>query len=236
MRPRTWRRIIFRDTQAKTHYRSIGSGSQPVLAPAVGTPNTAGVYMFPAMQVVAGGFQPNHNAGTAFWEPPQAQNPDIGENVPLFRGDIILRGGFCRLTVGAYPENVPVRIKVWAVWAKENPDISVYTLFNNTNQQVEWDPSLLSDFSTRFGRVLYHKEAMVPIGESFEIIHRLKPQKVDKPTFTGAPAGIGFAEPAGNQLWWLLSVCPLDVNGIPNQLICVNSYNVSFSGDGQGAV
>lgn len=228
MSVRRWRRTIFRDTQAKAHYRSLGSGLQPVVAPAIGTPNVCGVYMFPAMQIIAGAFSPVHPVGTLFWQRPQVQDLDFGVTAPDFLGDIVLRGGFCRLMVGAYPENVNIRVRVYAVWANKNPDADLYAAVNNTNKQMEFDPSMIPDFSTKFGKILYMKEAMVPVSETFEVVHRLKPQKIDRAVFTGELAP---TEPAGAQLWWMLFVTPLDSNTIAAAVTVTNSYSVSFSAD-----
>lgn len=226
MGPRTWRRVIFRDTQAKAHYRSLGSGNQLVVTPALGTPNVSGVYMFPAMQIINAALSPFHAAGSVFWQRPQVQELDYLVTPPDFAGDVVLRGGICRLLVGAYPDNVSIRVKAYAVWTKDTPDITLYSAYNNTSRQVEFDPSLIPDFTTKFGKILYSKQAMVPVGEQFEIVHRLKPQKIDQNVYVGSAA-----EPAGNQLWWLLIVAPLDSNALANNLTVVNSYNVSFSAD-----
>jgi len=232
---RRWRGILWRDTLNAQHYRSLGSGLQPLTGPAVGTPNASAVYLFPALQTLGSGvFQPYHSNGLAFWEN-GVENPDIGVPVPLFRGDITLRGGIARLTVGAYPENVILRVKVYAIWANKNPDIDVYAM-NNTNRQVEWDPSLYPEFSTKFGKILYMKEAMIPVGEVFEITHRFKPQKIDQAVFRGelpVPSSQP-AEPAGNQLWWGVVVVPLDLNLSSASITCINSWSLSFSADAIG--
>lgn len=230
---RRWRNILWRDTQAKMHYRSLNSSNQGFFGPALGTPNTSAIILFPALQVTAGVFRPDIGVGGAFWEI-GVQSPDIGEPIPTFRGDITIRGGIARVLVGAYPDNVPLRVRIYAIWANANPDIDVYTAMNNTNQQVEWDPSLIGEFSTKFGKILYMKEALVPVGESMEVVHRFKPQKIDKAVFRGEPAvaGVQPAEPAGNTLWWAVVVVPLDTNAVTAGITCVSSYSLSFCGDG----
>lgn len=226
---RRWRSIIWRDTAAKPHYRAVSSGFQPLTGPALGTPNVCAIYMFPALQTVNGTFQPNHSIGARFWEPGIVQDIDFGVAPPLFQGDITLRGGIARLTIGAYPENVGLRVRVYAVWAIPNPDINLYNAVNNTNKSVEFDPSLIPDFTTKFGKILYSKQAMVPVGETFEIVHRFKPQKIDQAVFTGQP-GPAF-EAAGSQLWWLVLVSSLETNTISSSITTVNSFNLSFSAD-----
>nr|QXN75466.1 MAG: capsid protein [Virus sp.] len=228
-----WRNIIWRDTIAQPHYRALNSGMQPLTGAALGTPNAAAVFLFPALQIVNGIFQGYHSAGNSFWEGASVQQMDVGVVPPLFKGDIILRGGIARLMIGMYPENVSCRIKVYAVWANKNPDADLYVLLNNTNQQVEWDPSVAPDFSTKFGKILYQKEAMLPVGENFEITHRFRPQKIDQAVFRGEAPVVGL-ELAGNQLWWCVVVVPLTVNGISDGLVAVNSWNLSFSADAIG--
>jgi hypothetical protein len=183
--------------------------------------------MFPALQLTNSVFRAFHVPGQEFWAA-GVQPLNGGAAIPTFNGDVVLRGGIARLTVGAYPENVILRVRVWAVWAEKKPDIDIYNGLNNTNIQVEWDPSCLPDFSTSFGRILYSKQAVVPVGEVFEIVHRFKPQKIDQAVFRGQAAPL---EAAGNQLWWLLSITSLDVNGISSPVTCVNSWNLSFSSD-----
>ena len=46
MKPRQWRRIIFRDTQAKSHYRTLQSGAMPFVLPT--SPTLSRVWLFPA--------------------------------------------------------------------------------------------------------------------------------------------------------------------------------------------
>lgn len=188
--------------------------------------------MFPALQTGITLFQPFHSVNASFWEPGQVQDIDFAVTAPLFKGDITLRGGIARLMVGAYPENVGLRVRVWAVWANPNPDLDLYNAVNNTNRSLEWEPSLIPDFTTKFGKIMYSKQAMVPLGENFEIIHRFKPQKIDQKVFRGQPGPL--IEAAGNQLWWMVSLAPLDSNGISGLVTTVNSYNLSFSADAIG--
>jgi len=225
MRPRTWRRLIFRDTEAKQHYRSAGSGNKPTVAPALGTPQVGAFWLIPALQTGVI-FAPFHAAGQLFWQTGGgAQDPDFGQAVPPFIGDIVLRGGIARLTVHN-TENVVMRVKVYAIWAHERPSNLLYTTLNNTNGPVEYDPSISPDFATTFGKILYKKEVIVPTQESYEIVHRFKPQKIDQERFAGE-AGV----PAGSQLWWGVTVIPLDTNGIAATVQIVNSWNLSFTGD-----
>lgn len=227
---RQWRRLIYRDTQAAAHYRSISQGVPNTTGAAIGGVASGSVYMVPALQVLAAlsPFQPFHTS--VFWTVAGGlRDLDFGVTPPLFKGDITLRGGIARLFIGSYPENVPLRVKVWAVWSKTQPDVDIYNAVNNTNQPTEWDPSTVPDFTTKFGKILYSKQALVPVGESFEIVHRFKPQKIDQVRFTGTAL-----EPAGNQLWWMFQLVNLDANTLSDRITCVNSFNVSFSADAIG--
>jgi len=129
-----------------------------------------------------------------------------------------------------------LRIKVFAIWANKNPDVDVYNFINNSNRQVEWDFNLFPEFATKFGKIMYMKEAMVPVGEAFEITHRFKPQKIDQAVFRGeAPVALTqLAEPAGNQLWWGVVIVPLDSNALSGNITCINSWSLSFSADAIG--
>ncbi|MGN5495168.1 hypothetical protein ACLJCJ_09340 [Campylobacter coli] len=184
--------------------------------------------MIPALIGPTAVFQPFISA--PFWTSAGgATDINFGVAPPLFNGDITLRGGFARIFIGAYPENVPLRVRVWAIWAQPRPSNTLYTGINNSNQPVEWDPSIFPDFTTQFGKILYQKEAIVPVGESFNMVHRFKPQKIDTPRFVGA-AG----QPSGSSLWWLVSCANLDTNLLSAQITVVTSHNLSFSADAIG--
>ena len=96
-------------------------------------------------------------------------------------------GGIARLNVNIFPDNVPCRVKVYAIWANKNPDIDLYNFLNASLQTVEWDPSVEGDFTTKFGKILYMKQATINPSQNFEIVHRFKPQKIDQAVYTGEP-------------------------------------------------
>jgi len=224
-RPRKWRNILIRDTEAKPHYRSLFQGVKTVTASAVGTPGVAGVWLFPALQV-SSALQPFHTAAENFWQPGGGGTDiDFGVTIPTFRGDVVLRGGIARCAL-VNNDNLAARVKIYAIWAQEKPEILIYTSMNNTNRPVEFDPSVFPDFTTEFGRILYHKQATIRQGEAFEMVHRFKPQKIDQNRFQG-----DVNNAAGSQLWWLVTYAPLEPNALAENLRIINSWNLSFSAD-----
>lgn len=206
-----------------THYRSVAQSTATTVPPSVGTPGAANVYIGPALSTnsFAAPFVAN-----PFWTATGGtQAVDAGAGVPVFSGDITLRGGIVRLSI-YNNDDVQMRLRVYGVWAAKNPSFAVYTALAASARPVEWDPSMVSEFSTEFGRILFNREATVNPGENIEVLHRFKPQKIDKVRFTGV-AG----DPAGSQLWWMIALVPTTANAAAVGLTVVSSWNLSFAAD-----
>jgi len=222
---RRWRQIITRDTEAKQHYRSVQEAIQPMSGAALVFPRAA-VFLIPALNSTDGFIE---FAANPFWTGGNggAQDPDWATALPVFASDIILRGGIARISI-TNTEDINIRVKCYALWSHTRPWMTIYSTINNTNASFEWDPSIVPDFSTRFAKTLYMREVMLKPNDSFEMVHRFKPQKIDRLRFAGA-AG----EPQGNTLWWGVALASMQANTLSNAVQCVTSYNVSFSGDAQ---
>lgn len=215
LRPRTFRRIIWRDTIASQHWRSVSDSTQSAV-----TPNN-----LIQATLVSGINGLRDNFWTALGG---AVASDSGVVVPTFVGDIILRGGMSRITVTnrANPSETmpsdPVRVTVFAVWTKSNPAALTFT----SAPPTLWDPSLTADFD-RYGKVMWKREALLKgDGEVVEYFFRYKPQKIDQAEFNNG----------GSRLQWFVLVSQtsnVETTPTAETVDIVISHNVSFSGDAQ---
>jgi hypothetical protein len=157
----------------------------------------------------------------------------INANVapPVFLGDIIIRGGICRFTISNPDTGIPQLVKVWLVWAKPNPSKQVWTVIDQDEKDMEWDPTVEAEFGTKFGKVIFKREILMNPGvRPFTVVHRLKTQKIDQAVFNGSD-NITDDELAGNQPWWCWQMVPLVTNPGASPVTTLISFNLSFSGD-----
>lgn len=232
MRPRTFRKILWRDTIASSHYRSLG-GVTITETGALGTTVGSGiVYCRPAITVEDSFIHTN-----PFWTTGGGlQILDQGAIASSFRGDLVIRGGIVRFTITngdpVAADVPPYKVKVWCVWANTNPEATVLNNLQGNSRSLEWDPSIEPDFHD-FGKVLFKREVnMLPGAQPFEVSHRLRVQKVDEATFQGVAASpTSLVDPAGSQLWWMWQAIPLAANATADALTVLLNFNLSFSGD-----
>lgn len=206
---RTFRRIIYRNSQFTTHYRSIGSTSGSLASPVGST--TANTSFVNALD----------NGAATFWTTTGgALSPDTGVSVPLFKGDITLRGGIIGVRVyndGAYP----MHLKIWLVWTKDSfaTNSANYTL---SGVPIGWDPTTVPDFArdlTFIKSWSFNIEQLNMI----TVEHKLRPTKIDQ---------LRFATDV-TRPFWLFSVSDGDTAGQDNARV-VSYFNVSFSADAIG--
>lgn len=212
---RRWRNMLWQDTIAKQHYRSLDDVSTPL-----STPNTITDANF--IQVSA---LPNN-----FWTAGGgAVSPDPAILLPAFTGDITLRGGIARIAVANRVNPVdtapsdPVRVTIFAIWS--GPNTSGFT-FPVNPVPIMWEPSTIPDFS-RYGRVQFKRETILKgDGEAVQCYFKFKPQKIDQSQFN-----LG-----GRKLvWFVLASQMTNTEGTPTaeNLDVVTSHNISFSADAQ---
>lgn len=227
---RRWRAILWRDTQSQPHYRSFAHLALSLVAGLTTGFGNGIVYLRPAITVED---QPYHTL--PFWTTGGGAQPiDTGVPVPLFSGDVVQRGGMCRIVITNPDSAVPVRVKVFGVWAREVPKLQVYANTHATVFSQEFDPSIVPDFH-EFGSVMFRREVLLlPGAQPFEVTHRLKPQKHDQNVFMGNTSLIVNSNPAGNQLWWCFQMVPQTSNAAVDNLSVLISFNLSFSADAVG--
>lgn len=207
LNPRAFQRILYRDTQAMQHYRSVGAGSGSISTP-VGS-NTMTISLLQAMD----------NGVASFWSTGGGVlAPDASAAIPLFRGDITVRGGMVGLRLygdGAYPS----QLMIYLVKNCPRPDSSIVT----SPQPVGWDPTTVPDFTRDFGRVIFSRRMILePLG-MISVERRIWPMKIDQQSW-GVDA---------QRLTWLIAVADGDTSGQDN-IRCVPYFNLSFSADAIG--
>jgi len=221
---RAFRNHLWRSTLFKTHYRSCGSGFTAPLEAVSVTPGAARLYLLPALSNQSTN-QPFILLGQAFWTIGGGLlTSDSGIVAPTFYGDITLRGGIARLML-LNRDETQLRVKVYGVWAAKNPSYDVYNGLQNSVRPPEFDPSATADFAD-FGKVLFEKEATLDSGQSMDVVHRFKVQKIDRIAHTG-----NATDPAGAQLWWMVLLVINSANAGASGVNFVNSWNLSFAAD-----
>lgn len=206
---RTWRSLLWRNTMAMSHYRSVGSASQQLTTPNNTTQASLAV-IFP---------------GRFFWTVGGgAQELDAGAGVPLFEGDVVLRGGIVKMSFTNNWSSVggsdPVRVVVFAVWTNPDPNLFAFSAV----QPLLWDPSHQQEFR-RYGKVLYRREWLLKgDSEVCELTHRMRVQKIDQGIHQNFGSSLAF--------FVLVSQTANTEAVIAGETVTiVNSISFSFSGD-----
>lgn len=223
IRPRRWRRMIYRETESQTHWRSVfatsaftdpGNPAGTVL----NTPNNLTQVNVAFCRALARTAVPEH-----FWDAGGGAQPkDFGGVVPAFSGDAVIRGGYARVTIApTLSDTEALFIRVYAVWAPNLNGLAAEINDLQVTKSKDWEPSVFPDF-TKIGKILYSRETIARPGDNpFTVVHRLKPQKVDRNRFQ-----------AGHlQLWWLIMVGKAsETEAVPTakSVSVTRSFNMSF--------
>lgn len=215
VRPRAFRRILWRDTLSQPHYRSYNFQSSTI-----STGTTSGSGDFNIIPILT------DSSGNPFWSTANgAVAIDNTVAVPNFRGDIILRGG----KIGAYislPSTVVaadnILVKVWHVKTLHNPNTSVFS----GAQPLSFDPSAIPDMTTETCRILQYREAVLSTqNPTLNVEYRLRLQKIDQDDFA---TGFGQQD--------MICVYVSNISAANNIGVQIHAFhNVSFSGDAIGA-
>lgn len=220
----TFRKAIFNATKFKAHYRSIFQTSATITT---GTNvETARVHLQRAL--FSSGAR---GGGNPFWlAAGGAQQLDSGTSVPVFDGDITLRGGIARCQLyNASDTGDSVRAEIISMWSNAYPQDKYPTDFD---VQIEWDPTVDADFH-RMGKIIGKKSVFLRPKESMLVTHRFKPQKIDQPAFVGVD-GITSDTPSAQTLYWFIKVSPNNTEA--TSCIFVTSHSLSFSADAKSTL
>lgn len=214
---RAYRSSLYNTTKFKPHYRSTFEGSGTITT---GTSvETATYHLHRAL------FNPGSRGGGApfFSVLGGAQPLDTGIGVPVFDGDIVLRGGIARVALFNRGPTA-CRVDIIGIWSNAHPK----DIFSTDGTfPVEWDPSLFPEFN-QFGTVISRKEMILNANGTILVSHKFRPQKLDQGKFIGTD-GITGDVPSANTLFWMIKATPMDV--VASDLVYVTSFSVSFCGD-----
>jgi len=194
------------------HYRSISSVSFNIPTP--------------ASQVTCTTFALNLHApvgvgvGQQFWTVGGgAVATDIGVPVPLFRGDITLRGGVSENIFYNKSTTSDVRIKLWLLTTVTLPNFSFFP----AAPSLAWDPTSSADFITNVGRPFMTREIMLEQGNSYTFKTRFKLRKIDQESYS-----------TGGRSLFMFMIIHNVGSSVATSVDLVSSQNLSFSGDAIG--
>lgn len=218
LRPTLYRKILWRDTLSKNHYRSLLSETQ-TLATEAGNALGLAYALLPQMDGIG-------TTNQAFWDTGVVQT-DEGVTVPAtWAGDIIQRGGAVKCQIFNPSNTDSVGFKLFIVKTIKNPDLA---LFPNAAQVPRlWDPSTIPDFARKVGKVLMSREGTIRVLSSSSVEYKLRVSKIDQSEFR--VAGSPNVLVAGNQIMFLLVVYNLSITTAINTVVNTSS-SMSFSAD-----
>lgn len=214
MRPRQWRSILWRDTQAQTHFRS--TQSQSVFAAPDILVRLKRMYLQRATDVGLG----------QFWTPAGGLIPADGLTpFAQFHGDKTIRGGKIFADFTNQSPNDAIKVQVWLIWAPAGtvfPSTIMTPFLNPLPVTREFDVTHIPDLK-RFGRVVMARETiLLALQRPWHVEYRLKPQKLDTLVY----------EQGGGQFYWLYALASYsETDTIGNAVQVIFSYSLSFASD-----
>lgn len=212
---RTWRRKLWNDTLAVTHFRS--SGCSPL------TTTTSTAQGDGLVTLYLPTFIGTPGPTTAFWTVTGGlQATDEGAGTVTFDvTDLVIRGGRIGITLTC-PDAVTeeIGVTIYVVQLYSNPDYQLLPNIVTWGSMVDSGP----DFNRRLGKVLYNKSAILSNAySSFTLEHRLKIQKIDQET---------HGTVLGNQIGFIVTATPLQTSPVTGfSLPTIVYHDLSFTGD-----
>lgn len=201
-----FKKHLWDSTLFKSHYRSVRTTAGDVTSPANDVTCTiTGLNMY------------KHDANPFWVAAGGGVSVDTGIALPLFIGDVILRGGVYTATFANTTAN-DMQLKLWFSTTVPDPVITIVP----TNTALSWDPSMTPDFNSQVAKSWMQKTVIIEGGNSYSISHRFKIQKVDQTTY--------IVEGLTPIIWMSLSNLGHSTASV---LRVVRSYNLSFSADAQ---
>lgn len=205
-----YKKHLWDSTLYKEHYRSQSA----VTAQVITTVNPSALSILAEAALVTG-VNPFYIAAGG------AVSPDAAQAMPTFTGNLIVRGGMIGLRITNNFDAVAANqstmqgtaflLKTTKNWVGAAIPATVF---------VGWDPTMIQDFDTRIGRILYRKNFLLKDGDAAAMEYRLKVHKVD----------IGDFVNTYDTYVWLIVAGNVDTTAI-HSLTYTKYWNVSFSGD-----
>jgi len=207
---RAYRKHLWDSTLFSTHYRSIISNATTIATPANYTTGTLT------------GLNLDRLNGQPFWTVAGgAAATDFGVTPPLFKGDIVRRGGIYEMQFQNPSTTGDIRLRLWLIRSVTNPDFSFEPVGGLA--PTIWDPTASPDFIKEIGKPMWAREVVIENGNSYTFKGRYKMQKIDEETY-------------GSQgLCNILYIMACNVGHVtPTTINVLGSHNLSFSADAIG--
>lgn len=203
--------MLWNSTMFKKHWRSANSVSSSLSSSVA--PERITAELSTALRF----------GGNSFWTTAGgAINPDGGV-VGTFPSDedFVIRGGKLGLrisntydTLGTTGESV----QVWVYLLRTSPGYNPGALASS--YPIGWDPSLITDFQTLLGKIVYKKQFLLKDAEVADVEYRLKIQKIDASDYVAGR----------NTFVWMYMVGTADSGGA-RTIQVAPYYNISFTAD-----
>jgi len=149
-----------------------------------------------------------------------AQELDLGDGVPEFGDEIILRGGKFELTIHNTSSDQDVKVKLWRFTTGNNPDLTLIP-GDLAPQDKQWDPSVVPDFYTQVGRPFMSREVTINALDNYTFVTRFQSQKMDQNAY----------ENDSRSPFIMLLISRNDQPASDVDVRVTRGYNLSFSGD-----
>lgn len=205
---RRWNSMLWNSTLQKAHYRSNAA-----LTSTVTTSLTNPTGVITIVDAIDNGVAPFYTvAGGAIVL-------DQGTAVPLFKDDIIIRGGKMCLSFLNSDAALSVEIQAWLI--KPAPRINTTNLPSVV--PAGWDPSLVSEFTKDVGRIMYSTKFLLEPGNISTVERRIPIQKIDQEAWAD-----------DGQRWKWIVLCRDYNNTLAVNVLVTSYFNLSFAGDAIG--
>jgi len=207
---RAYKKHLWDSTLFKDHYRSTRA-----ISSTINTNTNTNDLVISAEAAYLFGITPFYLAGGG------AITNDAAVLLPAFTGDITVRGGMLGMRIANTLDTVAANtgsvqgtvflIKTTKNWTAASIPIA---------GQVGWDPTLIADFDTKVGRILYRKNFLLRDADTATIEYRLPVHKVDQ----------GDVVALYNTYVWLVLAGNVD-STLTKSMTITKYWNLSFTGD-----
>lgn len=200
--------MLWNSTLQKAHYRSNAAASSSITTQPGVSSGTITI-----LDAIDNGVAPFYTLAGG------AQVLDQGTSIPLFKDDIILRGGKMCLSFNNDSTTSSIEIQAWLVKTAPRPN---FTLLPSA-VPAGWDPTLVSEFKKDVGSIKYSTKFLLEPGNISTIERRIPIQKIDQEAWAD-----------DGQRWkWIVLV--RDYITLVTVNVGITTYfNLSFSGDAIG--
>jgi len=208
---RKYRSILWRDSILKTKYRTNFAFTQGQATPANSAQFSVGLY-----DAFGNTASPPWTTGGG------TLAQDFGTAVPVFSGDIIVRGGVLGIRVtNQAADSQPQEVKVFLMMTpKRTTTGAALAPPAISNQPVGFELNQLTDFSSIYGTILMSKTALLENSNVVSFTYRMRTHKIDQ---------FEYAQ-AAKRFYWIVAVGGTE-SATASTATITQFWNASFVGD-----